>query len=89
MSNLNLNIRTTNTNWISTHTTDSVLDIKPLKVFKNKMPDLQGMGAKDAMYLLGQMGLRVQVNGRGKVISQNISVGNQVTKGQLVRIQLN
>jgi cell division protein FtsI (penicillin-binding protein 3) len=89
MSNLNLNIRTTNTNWISTHTTDSVLDIKPLKVFKNKMPDLQGMGAKDAMYLLGQMGLRVQVNGRGKVVSQNISVGNQVTKGQLVRIQLN
>jgi len=89
MSNLNLNIRTTNTNWISTNTTDSVLDIKPLKVFKNKMPDLQGMGAKDAMYLLGQMGLRVQVNGRGKVVSQNISVGNQVTKGQLVRIQLN
>ncbi|MFZ4582646.1 MAG: penicillin-binding protein [Paludibacter sp.] len=89
MSNLNLNIRTTNTNWISTHTTDSVLNIKPLKVFKNKMPDLQGMGAKDAMYLLGQMGLRVQVNGRGKVISQNISVGNHVTKGQLVRIQLN
>lgn len=89
MYGLNLKIRNTNTNWVSTNTADEVMEINPLQVYKNRMPDLKGMGAKDALYLLGQMGLLVQVNGRGKVVSQNYSAGTIVNKGQLIRIQLN
>jgi len=62
--------------------------IKPIKVYSNRLPDLHGMGAKDALFLLGQMGLRVQVSGRGKVTAQNISAGSAVKKGQMIQITL-
>jgi cell division protein FtsI (penicillin-binding protein 3) len=89
LSNLNLNTLTVNANWTSTESTDSALTIKPLTIYKNKMPDLKGMGAKDAMFLIGQIGLRAQVSGRGKVVSQNILAGTRIIKGQLVRVQFN
>jgi cell division protein FtsI (penicillin-binding protein 3) len=39
------------------------------------------MGAKDAVFILENMGLNVQVQGRGKVISQNIKPGTFARKG--------
>ncbi len=87
-SGIQLNIPTVNANWIKSEANDSTMRVEPLKVYKNRLPDLHGMGAKDAMFLLGQMGLRVQVTGRGKVTAQNIAAGSAVKKGQLIQIKL-
>ena len=46
------------------------------------------MGAKDAVYLLENMGLNVQVTGRGKVYSQNMKPGTIARKGSSVMINL-
>jgi len=46
------------------------------------------MGAKDAVFILENMGLRVQVFGRGKVISQNVKQGTFARKGSSVSIYL-
>lgn len=89
MSNLNLNFNARNANWVKTITNETAMESEKLAVYKNRVPDLKGMGAKDAMYLLGQLGLRVQVKGRGRVIAQDISAGSSVKKGQMIRIQLN
>jgi cell division protein FtsI (penicillin-binding protein 3) len=52
------------------------------------MPNVNGMGLKDAMYLLGNVGLKAKVKGSGKVIAQSIQAGSKVYKGALVHIEL-
>ena len=44
-------------------------------------PDVTGMGAKDAVYLLESRGLKVKVHGRGKVKRQSYPAGRQIVRG--------
>ena len=50
------------------------------------MPNVVGMGAKDAVYLMERVGLRVQLYGRGKVQSQSIQPGVKAMRGQTVSL---
>jgi cell division protein FtsI (penicillin-binding protein 3) len=54
-----------------------------------KVPDVTGMGLKDAVYLLENMGLKVSASGRGKVVSQSLAQNTNFNKGQQIKIQLN
>lgn len=58
-------------------------------VVKQVMPDLKGMGLKDALYLLENMNLKVFVKGRGRVVSQSLPAGINYSKNQPITIQLN
>ena len=49
---------------------------------KNATPDVTGMGARDAVYLLESRGLRVRVRGRGKVKAQSYAAGKPVVRGR-------
>ena len=51
------------------------------KYSENITPDVTGMGAKDAVYLLESRGLKVKVHGRGKVKRQSYPAGRQIVKG--------
>jgi cell division protein FtsI (penicillin-binding protein 3) len=55
---------------------------------KGIMPNVTGMGLKDALYLLGNAGLKTAVTGSGKVVGQSIPAGNKISKGLRVEIQL-
>jgi cell division protein FtsI (penicillin-binding protein 3) len=55
---------------------------------KGIMPNVNGMGLKDAMYLLGNAGLKARVKGSGKVTSQSIQPGSRIGKGLMVDILL-
>ena len=44
-------------------------------------PNVTGMGAKDAVYLLETRGLKVKLHGRGKVKSQSYPAGREIVKG--------
>jgi cell division protein FtsI (penicillin-binding protein 3) len=55
---------------------------------KGIMPNVLGMGLKDALYLLGNAGLKTEVIGSGKVTHQNIPAGNKISKGLRVQIEL-
>jgi cell division protein FtsI (penicillin-binding protein 3) len=57
-------------------------------LIKGVMPDVNGMGLKDALYLLGNAGLKTRVKGSGKVVSQSIAAGNKIGKGLSVQIDL-
>jgi cell division protein FtsI (penicillin-binding protein 3) len=52
------------------------------------MPNLLNMGARDAVYLSGKLGLRLSVTGRGKVRSQSIAPGTYIRKGQRLELRL-
>ncbi len=55
---------------------------------KGVMPNVNGMGLKDAMYLLGNAGLKARVKGSGKVVNQSIEAGSRIGKGLVVEILL-
>ena len=55
---------------------------------KGVMPDVNGMGLKDALYLLGNAGLKTRVTGSGKVVNQSIPSGSRIGKGLLVQLEL-
>ncbi len=48
---------------------------------QNITPDVTGMGAKDAVFLLESRGLKVKLRGRGKVRSQSYPAGKEIMKG--------
>lgn len=56
---------------------------------KNIIPDVKGMGLKDAVYLLENKGLKVDVMGRGRVMNQSLTAGAGFTKGQKITLFLN
>ena len=62
--------------------------MKGMKVEANLMPNVRGMGLKDAIYLLENMGIKVAVKGRGKVINQSVDPGTQLMKGLTVILEL-
>lgn len=53
------------------------------------VPNVLGMGLKDALYLLENKRLNVKVEGYGKVVSQSISPGAAFNPGSTVTIRLN
>ena len=52
------------------------------------VPDVREMGARDAVYLLEKSGLRVNLTGAGKVVSQSFPPGQKMVKGTTISITL-
>lgn len=46
------------------------------------MPNVVGMGLKDALFLLESRGLRVSFSGRGSVQYQSIAPGTRISRGE-------
>jgi cell division protein FtsI (penicillin-binding protein 3) len=57
-------------------------------VRKNTIPDVKGMGLKDALYLLESLHLKVTIKGRGKVRTQSVEPGSAIAKNQAITIEL-
>jgi cell division protein FtsI (penicillin-binding protein 3) len=72
---------------LSTDSTRKMV-IRPKQVYYGNVPDVTGMGLKDAVYLLEQQGLHVQVAGRGKVRQQSVTPGTKIIKGGDIILQL-
>jgi len=64
------------------------MSVMARSIVRGTVPDVTGMALKDAVYLLEQKGLRVQINGRGTIQGQSIAPGTPATKGQTIIIQL-
>ncbi|HPD87573.1 MAG TPA: penicillin-binding transpeptidase domain-containing protein, partial [Proteiniphilum sp.] len=61
---------------------------QPLSLNRSLVPDVRGMGARDALYLLEEAGLRVHLSGAGRVVSQSITPGSRLVKGVTIAITL-
>ena len=67
----------------------SCVEFQPVKVSDNIVPNVLGMGARDAVCALSNRGMKVRMKGRGKVVGQSVSSGSKVTKGQTITLELN
>jgi cell division protein FtsI (penicillin-binding protein 3) len=59
-----------------------------INITQTQMPSVKGMALKDAVAICENLGLKVAVKGKGKVVMQSVDAGNPVAKGQSVYIEL-
>lgn len=84
------NLHTSDTPWArvikddSTHTQR----IERIDPSAGTVPDVRGMGLKEALFLLEKSGLRVEVQGSGAVYEQTIPAGQKIKSGQKIKINL-
>ena len=71
-----------------THHPNQDIALTPKEIGEKKVPRVIGMGAKDAVYLLESLGLRVHLSGMGKVRNQSIPAGNTLVKGKTIQLRL-
>jgi cell division protein FtsI (penicillin-binding protein 3) len=64
------------------------IEAKADSIPENRVPDVIGMGARDAVYELQKRGLNVRLVGRGRVKSQNIPAGSVAERGKTITIQM-
>ena len=69
--------------------TNNGVAITDVRIVPNLVPDVKGMGLKDAVFAISNAGLRPVVKGSGKVIKQSIEPGIKTVKGYPVTIELN
>jgi cell division protein FtsI (penicillin-binding protein 3) len=74
--------------WMSARTANDHILLNSRNVSENRMPNVVGMGAKDAVYALESAGLRVSLTGQGTVVSQSVAPGGKVKRGRIVAVQL-
>ena len=55
---------------------------------KDKMPDVTGMGARDAVFLIESRGAKVILHGRGKVKMQSKPAGSKIVKGEKITLEM-
>jgi cell division protein FtsI (penicillin-binding protein 3) len=73
--------------WVNVTTGDDAAELTPLDIPESAVPDVRGMGLRDALYLLENAGLRVNYDGIGTVKSQSIAPGTPL-RTELTTIQL-
>ena len=70
------------------HEPNQSITLSESEINEKKVPRVIGMGAKDAVYLLESLGLKVHLTGMGKVRSQSIPAGNTLHKGKTIQLRL-
>jgi len=74
--------------WASVYTINYQPVLKAATIRNQVMPNVRGMGLKDAVYLLENMGLKVAIRGRGKITMQSVAPGTALAKGITVILEL-
>jgi len=77
-----------NSEYVNAIDTNNVVQFREIKNMDGTVPDIRGMGLKDAIYLLGNAGLRPIVKGSGKVVIQSVEPGLRVANGYPIEIEL-
>ena len=75
-------------NWATVYAKNNKPVVKATTVRQKVMPNVRGMGLKDAIYLLENMGVKVAIRGKGKITMQSVAPGTELAKGITVILEL-
>jgi cell division protein FtsI (penicillin-binding protein 3) len=67
---------------------DNQLFLNEVEIPAGKVPDVRGMGASDAIFILENAGMKVNVRGVGKVVDQSLKPHTFYSRGATVYITL-
>ena len=76
-----------NSDYVMVDTNNGIAN-KDVKLIEGSVPDVSGMGLKDALYVLGNSGLKTLVRGSGRVVRQSLIAGTRVAKGEPIILEL-
>lgn len=74
--------------WGAVSSDSGVYVMKPMLFQEGLVPDVHGMGASDALYLLESMGMSVSITGVGRVKSQTPAKNTRFRKGDKIQLTL-
>ncbi|MCO6494698.1 MAG: transpeptidase family protein [Bacteroidetes bacterium] len=74
--------------WVRANRQQNYISLTPKEFNKNRMPDVKGMGIRDALYLLESMGLQVITQGYGWIKYQSLPPNTPIYPGNKVFIEL-
>jgi len=74
--------------WVLPVQQPNILTLSEQKEIKGLIPNVVGMGAKDAIFMLENQGLLVKITGCGTVKKQSIQAGTMINKGTQIVIEL-
>ncbi|MFK5855885.1 MAG: penicillin-binding protein [Bacteroidota bacterium] len=74
--------------WMTANNNESDIIFDEVTFRQNLVPNVVGMKAKDAIYLLENSGLQTSISGKGKVIRQSVRAGKNVKDYQSISLQL-
>lgn len=74
--------------WVKVTDDESNKVLNRVAIEDEIIPDVKGMGCKDAVYLLENMGARTIVSGKGHVAWQSVEPGSKLIKNQIVELKL-
>ena len=80
---------TSGSRWSYVQKEDNQVTARRMSTTKQSMPNVKGMGLKDAVYLLENMKLKVVARGAGKVSQQSLVAGTGIANGQTIYLDLN
>lgn len=75
-------------NWVFTKTGTDKVELLKRYAGKTTVPNVVGMTAKDAVFLIERAGMRAKINGYGKVKTQSLRAGDPAVRGKQMEITL-
>jgi cell division protein FtsI (penicillin-binding protein 3) len=83
-----VNIPSSDPEWATSDTAAYGIVLKPLAFGLDTVPDLTGLTAKDAVFMLERSGVSAIVTGKGTVASQSVMPGSPLLKGSEIVLNL-
>ncbi len=74
--------------WVRPETRLNGVLLRPTTSVAGKVPDVRGMGARDAVYFLEKNGLKVTIKGKGSVVRQSLAPGTNLRAGSNITLEL-
>lgn len=74
--------------WVRLTSVGDEIVVNPVKLEDGIVPDVKGMNVTDAVALLETMGWDVTFSGFGKVKSQSVKAGTELSKGKTIKLTL-
>lgn len=74
--------------WVKVNRKEDAVEWVDNQVDSGHVPDVKGMTLRDALYLLENKGLKVEIRGKGRVMKQSQAPGTKAIKGSHIIINL-
>jgi cell division protein FtsI (penicillin-binding protein 3) len=81
-------VQSEKSNWVFTKSREMKVVMEKRFAGKNTVPNVKGMTAKDAVYLIERAGMRAKITGFGNVSKQSLQAGGPSVRGKLMEITL-
>ncbi len=77
-----------NDEWVRVKKQNHNINLDVVEPPQDKIPDVRGMNAKDAVFLLENLGLKTTVKGRGTVKSQSLQPGSEIPENKKITLKM-